>query len=467
MSSRKEFEVVMRRWFQSAAGGASPAATLLPLALDVVQIAQNEMIRRDVATIRESQRRSDEMLSALSEHTREFEKETSDALREQTDRLADLEDSTNAALLVTAAVAREDVLRERSDRLRDIGRLDDAVGALVADHERARDAAERWLTDARTLAAVIAATLPHEDYRPRALGEVDARLAIVAANLDQGFPDAALSLAQDAYQTLSDLRLDLELRHREWLAGRWEAARSMTVVKELIARARLMPLDLMPADVTDETEPAGPLEVDLDRRSTARLGELGGEVDAILASLQDGAPRLTLNQVRDVITVHAPQLQDHVEQTIAVAWQRVQASQMRANLADVMAEFLQNGFLYHTEQAGYEDGDPTGSFTARLLQPMSENEIVLHVHPAGEDALEVNVEIESFARTLESDQVRRERAAAISKHLRDQGLDVGDPREVVPGEAIPRGRPADKEPDVGVVRASVRDARPIADSQEQ
>jgi hypothetical protein len=465
MSSRKEFEVVMRRWFRNAAGAATPVSAVLPLVLDAVQIVQNEMIRRDVASVRESQRRSDELLSALSEHTREFEESTSRALQEQTERLAELRTSTGVALLVTAARAREDVLRERRERLRDIDRLDVAVGALVEDRDRARDAAERWLADARTLCDVIAATLPHEDYQPRALADVEARLAIVADNLDQGLPGPALSLAQEAYQTLSDLRLDLELRHREWLAGRWEAVRGVTIVKELISHARLLPaVDLVPAHLIEQSGQGDPGEVELDRQSTARLSELDGEAGAILASLQDGAARLTIDEVRDLITSGVPRLQEQVEQTIAVGWQRLQAAQVRANLADLMAEILEVGFLYRTERAGYDEEDPSGSFTARLRQPMSENEIVLHVRPVGDGVAATQVEIESIAQSPESDQVRRERAAAITRYLRDQGFEVGEPAEAGP-RALTDGQ--ERAPEAAVVPKPAPDEQARADPQGQ
>lgn len=140
-------------------------------------------------------------------------------------------------------------------------------------------------------------------------------------------------------------------------------------------------------------------------------------------------------ELGDVVAVRVPQLREQVEQTIAMAWQRVQASQIRANIANLVADALEMGFAYHTRHAGYDDGDLEGSFTAWLTQPMSENEIVLHVRPVGDGVAATQVEIESRAHTSESDQVRRERATAIARHLRDQGIEVPDPVEVRPGEA--------------------------------
>ena len=468
MSARKQFELVMQQWFRGGVG-AIPASTVLPMALSAVQIVQTEMIRRDVASLREHQHRSDEMLGELSEYTRQFEESTSQALREQIDRLEELRASTDAGLLSTAAQARADVLRERQDRLRDIERLDDAVGGLVADRDRAREAAARWLADARTLQAVIAATLPHEHYRPRALADIEARLATAAGNLDRDLPGSALPLAQDAYHQLSELRLDLELAHQEWLAGRWEAVRGVTVVKELIAHSRLLP--------TDSLTPGGPAElteVDVDRASAARLHALETEADAILAAFEDSAPRLTVAELQDVIAVQVPRLQEQVEQTIATAWQRVQASQIRANIADLVAEALEIGFAYHTQRAGYDDADMEGSFTAWLMQPISENEIVLHVRPVGDGVAAAQVEIESVAHTPESDQVRRERATAIAQYLRDQGIEVPDPVEVpssepvlIPGQALPTVPAREAREQGAVVRPVPRpEGSALADAEE-
>src|SRR3984957_4411038 len=121
----------MQQWFRGSVG-TIPVSVVLQTAMSVVQIVQTEMIRRDVASLREHQRHSDEMLSALSDHVREFEEANSRALREQTDRLEELRASTEARLLATAAQARADVMRERQDRLRDIERLDVPVSGLVA-----------------------------------------------------------------------------------------------------------------------------------------------------------------------------------------------------------------------------------------------------------------------------------------------------------------------------------------------
>jgi hypothetical protein len=460
VSGLKEFVVMMQRWFQGAAA-ASPVTAILPLAVSAVQIAQTEMIRRDVSSLREHQQRSDELLDELSEHTRQFEQSASRTMRAHTDQLEELRASTEAGLLAIAAEAREDVRRERQERLREIARLDVTVNGLVADREREREAAARWLADARTLQRVIATTLPHEFYRPRALSDVETRLATAANNLDKDLP--ALQLAQEAYHQLSDLRVDLELEHREWLAGRWEAVRSVTLVKELIAHSSPLPVgsltSAVPADMAEVAE------VGIDRQSDSRLRELDAEADAVLASLEDGASPLPLAELRNVITARAPELREQVEQTIATAWQRVQASQIRANIADLVAEALEIGFAYRTRGSGYDDADLEGSFTAWLMQPVSENEVILHVRPVGDGIAATQVEIESVAHTFESDQVRRERADAIARHLRSQGIQITDPVEVRPADALPsRPTPVPAQARDGGETSAVVPARPQAES---
>jgi hypothetical protein len=121
----------------------------------------------------------------------------------------------------------------------------------------------------------------------------------------------------------------------------------------------------------------------------------------------------------------------------------VVASQLRANIADLVTQALEGGFAYRTEHWTYAGNDEREAVFARL-DHLSGNEIVIEVTPVGNDPTDNRLRILSFDRDTRSAEQRDARMAAITQQLRAYDLPVGDARES--GEPDPYSLPADVRP---------------------
>jgi hypothetical protein len=443
MSGKKEWSIIQSEWFRRRV--RRPLADLLLQDIgEAVRSEQEAALLRDVQVMREQQERSQRMLATLrfSEAAREQEEATSRALAGQISRLEERLGSEHGALrddLLATIAEQESAWREglRQER-RQRQRLADNVGELMHDRAKARQAAESRLSDAQAERDLIAATLPHERYVPGALAALDRKLSEARKNFAEGHSEAALTEAGRIYHDLSDLRLELTLRHSEWLELRRQAADKLILVRELIRHSGRLSADSLDADGGDAAEGA---QIDIDHWSDGQIRRLQDEVqqslDQVTGEPTEDAPPLTIDQLRNFADRRAPQLRQQVEDAVDLAQQRVLASQMRANIAELVAAALETGFAYEVSSGDYEAGDKRGAFSARLAH-LSGGEVVVHVRPAGEHLTDSQLEVLSYDE--DSPQRRRERALAITRRLRDSNLPVPAPTES--SDVGPRPEPA-------------------------
>jgi len=454
MSGKKQYHLDMSEWFRRRVR-QTMVNLLLPSVLEAVGSRQDDAIQKDIDALREEQERTAALMAAFSDETRQREEATSQMLNDQVASLAEELRAEGAetradlreAIAVQERSWRAELSRERDARWEQISALQADVRTLVEDRTQAEAAARRWLSDAHAVRALIDQTLPLDRDATAELTAHDKRLTTAAENIGAGLYEAAIATAQQSYHVLSDLRVELTLRHREWIGLRSRAATELTIVKELIDHGAYLP-----AAAFEEPE-AAVEDIDVDHWSGGKLRELARRVDASVAAVDDAGQPPTIEQLREIIDERAPEYRGELDDILQLAQRRVEASQLRVNIAELVAAALEEGFHYQTSIGGYQLGDPREAFVARLDR--LGGSVIVEVRPAGEDATATELDVLSYDDNTQSAELRQARAAAIAQYLRDRDFPVSDPLEV--GEPDPALRELPQLQPAGQLSAAAPD----------
>jgi hypothetical protein len=393
------------------------------LVADLQRQTQQE-VERVSERLENRQRAVEQTMSALSDQTRALEAETTRQLRDQASemhrRLADtagqLREETDAALAQQQQAWRAELAAERKRQRAELARLDSQIRRQA---KASSEAAEAWLRDAELVHDLIRDELPHERYAPGQLAALDRRLATARDNVQQGQSQAALALAQEAYHDLSELRVEIELRDREWTGLH-------TVVYEA-----LLQLDGLAAENAKQIIAAGEVgndaavDLDVDYWSEGALTKLRSDVADLLTSVNDTEAWPSTDELRDIAEVRVPELERRLSDVVERAHMRLLASQLRVNVAEVVAKTLDEVAGYQVADHLYEQLDSRRTFLAKL-EHSNGNEIVVSVAPSTDESGQCVLRLLSYDYDTAAESVLEERAHAVTRELRSRGLDADD-----------------------------------------
>jgi hypothetical protein len=451
MSGELRFLVNLGSWFRDAAG-RSIRQTVGPMIVDaavreVVGRAMRTSTDRHTRDMQGRQEAADAALARLSERTRALEEGTERRLREHADQLAgrldasaaQTRDETREAVRAELAEQERTVLAaidvERRERRDAVAALRSDVDELVGERASARAAAVDWLADAQAVHDLIEATLPHRRYSPGAVDGLARRLATARSTLADGHAQAALSAAQDAYHDLRDLRVDVELRHRDWVVASTDAAEALLTVQSVLERDTDFPVH-----GADGAELEG-VRFDLRHWSAGELEALRAEVAGTLAAVGDEASPMGTPELRDVVDGAVPAYWRRWDEVVERAEMRLLGSQLRWEIADQMVTTLDQVGGYVLRDQTYAGGDERSAYYAKLSDPGG-NEIVVEVAPEPDDVTGNRARVLSYDRDASSEQARRARSEEILSLLRSRGIEISN-SVCLPGEADPAPRDLD------------------------
>ena len=406
--------------------------------VDTIRSEVRAQFEADLAAVRTRQARVEHAVRQMGEQAQALERATSQRLDEHIaeveQRVAEAKSDLRTELAAVERDVRAELAEQRQEYRTELGRIGATVEAMAADRARAADVAARSLDDATIMHDLIADTLPHQRFAPGRLARIEQDMAGARAHLADGRPEAAVVTAQAAFTALADLRVDVELAHREWIALRAEVRRALRTLDERItANSRASVLDRQDEALARST-------FDVDHWSSGALRVLHDEVAAEAAAVTDGDP--TIDQLRAYLEQRLPAYEARLGEIVETARRRVWGAQARANIADLVADALENGFAYHTEQWTHQDNDQREAVFVRL-EHLSGNEIVVEVAPAGDDPTASRLQVRSFDHDSGSVAQRHARITAITEHLRSMDMPVSEPIEG--GEPDPSALPPEIE----------------------
>lgn len=451
MSGDKTIQIDLERWYRRWV--AEPARAVSEQVREAIRSRAAGLLDADLAAVHDRQAAVEQAVERLDERSREVERATSQRLDDHIDQVERRIHASTSGLRTELGELVSDlertIRRDLDEQRRQVrAELDDVtekVDVMVDARQRAADLAAAALADADVMRDLIATTLPHDRFAPERLAQLDTDLAGARMHLDEGLVEAAVVRAQDAFDALSTLRVDVELRHREWITLRGAALESLLLVSEQI---RLNETALAGEATSAALDAA---RFDVDHWSDGTLAELRQEVAASVTEVEEGdltAGSLTVEALRDIVSSRVPEYDARLGEIVENARRRVVAAQVRANIADLVADALEGGFAYRTEQWLHAGDDQREALYVRLGH-LSGNEIVVEVAPSGADRTGNELRVRSIDRDAESAGLRHARMDAITDHLRTIDLPMGP--------VIDRG-----EPDLTALPEAIRPAVPLA-----
>ncbi|WP_327705285.1 hypothetical protein [Streptomyces decoyicus] len=458
MSGRKSIQIDESEWYrlQRHARQLREVRRDIPRLFDDVRAQTRADIDRVFSSVEARQRRQHAAIDKLSDRTRRLEADTTRRLREQADRLhQDLRETagrigrdTRQRLEEQRREAERALAAERAERRAETAALAQEIDAFKADRARAEDTVRTWLADARTMADLIDGELSHDRYAPGRLDRLRRRIATATETAAEGRFDAALAVAQETFHELSDLRVDIEQRELARCLAQKEAVEALVQVETLAEGNRQRPV------VGPDAEPVAGYVLDVAHWSEGEYDQVLRDTAGALTRARD--PRTDVQDLCALRDEEAPRLERSLGEAVEKAGMRQLTSQMRVNLADVVAETLAEIAFYDLveEDSGYDDGDPRGAFRARLRNEANGNEITVEIAQADKDSDQCVIRVVSSDHDITSEAELRDRADAVHRALREQGVPIGlDAAAPMVSPGVPGPRPGEQEP------GEVRDGR--------
>ncbi|WP_329461487.1 hypothetical protein [Streptomyces sp. NBC_01431] len=449
MSCRKRIQVDQSEWYrlQQRARQLREVKRDIPRLFADVRARTQADIDRAFSSVAQRQRRQQEAVDRLSDRTRDLEADTTRTLREQADRLHQdlretagrIEQDTRQRLEQQRRETERAIAAERAERRAEMAVVKGEIDELKQDRARAEATVRTWLADARTMAGLIDGELPHDRYAPGRLDRLRRRIATAEETAADGRFDAALAVAQETFHELSDLRVDIEQREFERCLAQEEAVEALVQLDILAEENRQRPV------VGPDDEVIAGHVLDVAHWSEGEYDRVRQDTTQALARARD--PQTGVEDLIALRDDEAPRLERSLGETVERAGMRQLTSQMRVNLADVVAETLAEIAFYDLveKEAGYVDDDPRGVFRARLRNEANGNEITVEIEQADKDSDQCVIRVVSHDHDITSEAELRDRSDAVYQALREQGVPVGlvaslpveEPHPPVPSVPLP------------------------------
>ncbi|CAG1011328.1 hypothetical protein ANAEL_04146 [Anaerolineales bacterium] len=363
---------------------------------------RQETLQRLVA----QEQRTADQLAQQDRDLRTALQQTAGNLRAETRRLLQEQDQRLGTL----------IRQEGEERRAQVASLQEQITNIVDVQLRQKQVAQVLIERAEAQRAFIDREYRHGRFAPGRLNELGRVLEQAKEN--QGLaPQAALVKAQDAYNGLSDLRLELERLEREWEVWRSAALESARSVLEMAQRNRQCKA------IGRNGKPAD-LAIEVDWWTQGKLSRLEQEAQGVVNELSGKNAALKTEELQQIVEKKAPELRKRVEDTIQEARLAVVSSQIRSNIADLAVQALEaRGFA--VEDGTYEGEDMRNGFAAKV-KDLSGTEVVVHITPVEGDPTRNELSIHNFDREHREPHEIEQRAKEITEILRAKGLEAGE-----------------------------------------
>jgi len=325
----------------------------------------------------------------------------------------------NRRLREQARNFNRDIEELRRQREADRKELSDALDSLreniEAKDRNHRDIAEYWIAQTEAYFADIE-LYRHELFTPNQLSQLRTQLNQVQADIQNEAFQAAIAAARNVFNQAVDLKERVVSAEIEW-------AHYHSDFQHLFAdvRSHLYHFQNLQYEIGEDT-----VNADIDYWSHGNLSTLSSEIDEItertclIYELSTAELIELIARLRDI--------DSRMTQTAADAKEEMVCSQVRAELADSIANTLQ---LSGWEFVGYtyEGSEMNAALHIKLRDNLG-NEIVTVITPQRdkENNLGNNMEFNFFSDLNNDENTRNIWVAAIIEQLRRAGLDVSKPQ---------------------------------------
>lgn len=300
--------------------------------------------------------------------------------------------------------------------------------------ESKEEIVHKQIADTSIILEFILSNEAHEKFTP---GEAHAsadRLDNAQVNLSQGFLDAAMIDAQQAYQNLSSQRVILEERKAHWELLHLDVVTRLKELKIYAESLNSIASTDLDGNETDQ-------QIDVDYWSSRRLSRAKTMIQSLIKRVETTSNSLHTDDLLAIQQQDIPELFNELENTCTIAIEEALNSQLRLNIADIVIQSLENqGFVLAS--SAYNHNDQRKAFSANVTNKAGE-EIVIAVEPdqtvTGQNKLHI---LSSDAPRLTEHELKQ-RAEEIRQSLGQFALDSA-PFQILSKEDQPvRRKPED------------------------
>ena len=322
--------------------------------------------------------------------------------------------STQELIAQQAEYYQQAIFQEHADRQQDVLRLQRRLERGSRSREQKLSNAQQWIDAGREMQAFILSRYRRGLIPFASLEQAGQALELAAHNLDNGVVDGAILGAQQAYQHLSRLRVDLERAEQEWAALQQAVTCALQALGQQIEAAREFPaIDL------DGNELPELIPVDL--WTSGRLSALQSEVQQALVffNSDNGSAASDMEYCLDQ---QGGKWSEQLVSIIHDARKAALSSQLRINIAEIVVHALEGqGFALIGGQ--YEGGEMNNAFSARLCS-LDGSEVSVRVVPSNLNTGSNEIYLTNQDAEERTDHELTQRAQEITRSLQTYGLSV-------------------------------------------
>jgi hypothetical protein len=311
--------------------------------------------------------------------------------------------------------------QERQTREREIQNVQGQIDQIHADQHRKGELAITVVDEAQVVYDFINENYRHEQFTPGRLGKLRQSMQTARENINQGTPEAALSIAQIAFRDLTDLRLELEDLELQWQSWQNEALRSASQVLEEARNNRNF-------EVLDLEGKGTGIEQEADVWTNGKMGALQKEIENTIKTIESTKNYLSTEELQKIAEETTVQHQKKIAELLEEARLAVVSSQLRANIAELAVNALKDqGYIL--EDNTYVGEDTREGYIAKVKH-RDGSEVVVSVDPDVNQPGKNNMNIHAFDEEIHTEHERFQRANELADSMRGHGLEVSNPREV-------------------------------------
>jgi hypothetical protein len=376
---------------------------------------QTRQALHETNTRMEKQRR--ELRTELVETAHRLEqanKESEQRLRAEIhateDRLLRLNDETREQMHEQEKRLKTAIEQERVERQEQVKNLQGQINAIHQDRERLSSEAGSWVEAAQTIHDFIESNYRHEHFKPGSLKDLENTITIARSNITNNAEQAALSKAQEAYQALSNLRVELEGLETEWLV--WQ--------EQVLTNARRLLAEAQANRRVPTVEETGELS-EVNYWTGGKLTALEQDIEATIHRAEDDKKPLTIKDMKRLAENSLPEYDQRLDEIVVEAQMAIVSSQIRVNVADLAMQALEEqGFS--VQDGTYEGEDMRNGFMAKAINREGSEVVVSVIPEENGNRMEVN----SFEPHSRAPGELLKRSQEIARSMKGKGLNVSD-----------------------------------------
>jgi hypothetical protein len=397
----------------------------------IIQQQSSQVLENGLSQLNQRQAAFEQMVLGMDGYVRQIEQNTNRAMLEVEARtLAEAQNYAGGLWNCFNQIIAEHVnhfetvieANHRQDQ-EELAQISHQVRRAEEDIQRKRDIAEGWLSDAEQFCNFIKMNYSHDFFVPGRIEQLESQLIQSRHNLEVGLSEAVVVVAQQLYAAFSDLRVELERMHTEWLML-IQTARE--VVTHELDQAQLCQ---MITAIDLDGNPL-PFDISTDYWTNGRLAQYIDLMVDLKGTLDQGFDLPGSVTLRQLLDVDLPQYHRDLQDILFDARVSALNSQLRINIADLVVRALQEqGFSL--EDSAYNGQDFRMGFGARLKN-IEGNEVVLQVSPTGDMLGENELDLQSTFGNSYTEHELRQRWYEVSRSLSTFGIAVGQYEMVSP-----------------------------------